>query len=63
MLLVLLVRARNAAKARGADKRSELEQVREAAGGAGPDAAQLQVCFESTQLLDVMPISNPDRLR
>lgn len=40
-------RARNAAKANSGDKRSELEQVREAAGGAGPDAAQLQALMDS----------------
>lgn len=40
-----LCRARNAARAKAGDRRSQVQEVRDAAGVAGPDAAKLQVCF------------------
>jgi KRI1-like family len=45
-----LCRARNAAKARAGDRRSQVQEVRDAAGVAGPDAAKLQVCPRSAIL-------------
>lgn len=48
-------RARNVAKAKAGDRRSQLEEVRDAAGAAGPDEAQLQVGTLCTS----MPLQAP----
>jgi hypothetical protein len=45
-----LRRARNAAKAKAGDRRSQVQEVRDAAGVTGPDAAKLQVCPCSRRL-------------